>query len=134
MLFVVAAAFALTTTTDPADLCPLADAVVVAEATSAETEWAPGPRGDLRTRTWLAVSEVLRGSPGDTVELLAPGGTLQGLVQTVEDAARLQLDHRYVLLLTRTDEAWRVTGGAAGVFPLPHGVAAPTLAEVCRGR
>lgn len=134
MLFAVAAAWALTTTTDPATLCALADAVVVAEVTSQETEWAPGPRGDLRTRSWAAVGEVLRGRPGDTVELLAPGGTLQGLVQTVEDAARLQVDHRYVLLLSREGDAWRVTGGAYGAWALPHGAPVPTLPEACHGR
>lgn len=125
--------WALSTTTDPVALCKLADAVVVAEVTSGETEWAPGPRGDLRTRAWAAVTEVLRGSPGDTVEVLSWGGRLDGLVQTVEDQPRLEEDHRYVLLLSRDGDAWRVTGGEHGAWPLAHG-APPTVPEACHGR
>jgi len=134
MLWFATTAWALTSSADPAALCALADAVVVAEVTSTETEWAPGPRGDLRTRSWGAVSAVLMGTPPSTVEILSLGGTLQGLVQHVEHEPTLRVDHRYVLLLSRDGDAWRVTGGEAGLVPLAHGAPAPKLSEVCHAR
>jgi hypothetical protein len=136
-LLLVARALALTTPTDAGALCALADRIVVAEVTSTETVWAAGADGLLRTRDWVAVSEVLLGTDDgtETLEVLRWGGRLQGLVLTVEDQAVLRVDHRYVLLLTALpDGGWRVTGGEAGARPLPHGAPTPGLAEVCDAR
>jgi hypothetical protein len=108
------------------DLCSLADA----EVTSQECEWLPGPEGRIGTRTWLAVQPV-RGLVGDTVEVVSDGGRIGEVVMWVEDEPELRLDHRYLLLLQRDGNAWRVVSGAQGAWPLAHGVA-PRIPEACR--
>lgn len=123
-------ALALQSTTDPAALCALADAVAVVEVTSSETAWVEGPTGGLITRTWAAITQRVAGSVGDTAEIVSPGGTLGGVTQWVEDAPHLQIDHRYVLLLSRDGDHWRVTGGEHGAWPVPHDVE-PKLPEAC---
>jgi hypothetical protein len=124
-------ASALQATTDPLELCAHADAIAVVEVTSAETEWAEGGDGHLLTRTWASVLQVLDGKVDvDTVELLAWGGSRDGLTERVEDQALLHIDHRYVLLLSRDGASWRVTGGEHGAWSLPHGTA-PILPEGC---
>jgi hypothetical protein len=117
----------------PDDLCALADVVLVGEVTSQEREWVPHSDGHIRTRSWLAVSQVLRGPEADTAEVITAGGDLGGVQMRVEDEASLRMDHRYVLLLGWTDAGWRVVGGAQGAWPLRHG-APVDVPEACRAR
>jgi len=125
---------AMTLPATPAELCALAEVVVVAEVTSQETSWVPGTAGHLATRSWLHVDEVVRGEIAAPLSVVTAGGHLDGLTMTVEDEARLQLDRRYMLLLTRGPDAWRVVSGRQGAWPVPVGMPVDTLREACDAR
>ena len=103
-----------------AELCRLSSHVVVGEVTTTATEWTQ--EGSLETVVDVAVTSVLRGPSVQDLVLVTPGGAIGDLRQTIEDAARLDVDTRYVLLLhERADGTFVVTGGEAGAFPIPAG-------------
>jgi hypothetical protein len=103
-----------------AELCRVSSHVVVGEVTTTASEWTQ--EGSLETVVDVAVSSVLRGSPVQDAVVVTPGGAMGELRQIVEDAARLDVDTRYVLLLhERADGRFVVTGGEAGAFPIPAG-------------
>ncbi|MCB9745010.1 MAG: hypothetical protein H6741_08385 [Alphaproteobacteria bacterium] len=106
-------------------LCERAELVVVAEVTGAETRWAAGPEGGIETLSDLAVIEVVKGRPPQDLRVLSPGGALGGLRYSVEDAAALRVDHRYLLLLDPVDGGFRVVGGVDGAIPLRWGDSGP---------
>ena len=86
-----------------------ADLVVVAEVTSQEPRWMSGNRGGIETVVWLAVGETLRGTPRDTVEVVLPHGRIGAHATGSSAAPELQLDGRYLLLLSLdAKDQWRV--------------------------
>jgi hypothetical protein len=119
-----------------AELCRLSSHVVVGEVTTAATEWTQD--GSFETVSDVAVTSVLRGPSVLDAVVVTPGGTIGDLRQTVEDAARLDVDMRYVLLLhERADGRFVVTGGEAGAFPIPAGAGdawVRTLLGACLAR
>jgi hypothetical protein len=103
-----------------AELCRFSSHVIVGEVTTSATEWTQ--EGALETVVDVSVTSVLRGARVQDVVVVTPGGAIGDLRQIVEDAARLDVDTRYVLLLhERTDGRFVVTGGEAGAFPIPAG-------------
>lgn len=127
----------------PAELCAHADAVLVGEVTAVETRWAEGPAGEIERRAFVLVERVWAGSAPETVEVVLPGGSLDGLTLWVEHVPELRVDRPYALFLARRpDGAWGVVGGEAGAHPLKPSPAArePQLAALrgaigtCRGR
>lgn len=96
-------------------LCAMSDVVVIGEVTSAETVWAEGDDGGILRRSWLATWRGIKGAPGDTVEVLLPGGTIGDVSHVVEDVPNLRIDSRYLLFLERLDDgSLQVVGGDAG--------------------
>ncbi len=104
----------------PAELCRVSSLVVLGEVTTRTTAWTQD--GSLETVVDVAVSSVLRGPARSDVVVVTPGGQLGDLRQIVEDAARLALDTRYLLLLQALpDGRFVVTGGEAGAFAVRAG-------------
>ncbi len=99
-----------------AELCSIADVVVIAEATSYEVVWDDGDDGAILTRVWLAPLKTVRGEEPETIELILPGGEIGDVRFTVEDTPeRPTLDKRYLLFLrSGPDGAAKVLGGEAG--------------------
>ena len=103
-----------------AELCRVSSHVVIGEVTTSAVEWTQ--EGSLETVVDVSVTSVLRGPSVQDVVVVTPGGAIGDLRQMVEEAARLDVDARYVLLLhQRTDGRFVVTGGEAGAFPVPAG-------------
>jgi len=119
-----------------AELCRVSSHVVVGEVTTSATQWTQ--EGSLETVVDVAVTSVLRGTRVQDLVIVTPGGAIGDLRQIVEDAARLDVDARYVLLLhERTDGRFVVTGGEAGAFPIPEGAGEPwarSLLGACLAR
>jgi hypothetical protein len=108
------------------ELCGLSTLVVVGEVTTLSSQWSSQAQGSLETMADVSVVQVLRGGPRSDVVITSPGGEMGDLVQTVEEAARLRVDVRYLLLLTaRPHGSFVVTGGEAGAVPVPIGIADP---------
>jgi hypothetical protein len=102
----------------PSELCGFATLVVLGEVTTKATQWSA--TGSLETVFDVSVETVLAGTPRADVVVVTPGGELHGLRQTVEDAARLEPDTRYLLLLHEEQNGtFVVTGGASGAFAAP---------------
>lgn len=103
-----------------AELCRVSSHVVVGEVTTTATEWTQ--EGSLETVVDVAVASVLRGPSVRDAVIVTPGGSIGELRQIVEEAARLDVDTRYVLLLhQKPDGRFVVTGGEAGAFQIPAG-------------
>lgn len=132
MLLAVGFAWALGPQVSFEETCRLAPVVVVAEVTTVEARWATGPVGGIETAYDLAVSRVLVGTVPAPLQVVVPGGALDGVRITVEDAPTLLPDHRYVLALTPRDGGgWRPFGGANGVLALDWQVDAERFVGVC---
>ena len=99
-------------------LCGLSSVVVVAEVTSTETRWAPGPDGGIETIVWLSPREAVKGIVPAPLALVLQGGSVDGIVLWVEDQPALALDHTYLLLLSESDAGLVVVGGERGAVPL----------------
>jgi hypothetical protein len=122
-------------------LCEVSDLVVLAEVTSGETRWATGTAGAIERVRWLHVHDLVRGSAGDTIEVILPGGTIGGTGQWVEDVPELLGNTTYLLFLDVVGTSLQVIGGDQGAVrvarrPGERGEPiADVLAsvEVCRG-
>jgi len=96
-------------------LCSISDVVAIAEVTSGETAWVEGGDGGILRRVWLATWRGIKGAPGDTLEVILPGGAIGDLEHVVEDVPDLAVDARYLLFLERAEDgSLYVVGGDAG--------------------
>ena len=74
--------------------------------------------GDIVTRFRFAVAEGLKGVPTDTLDVVLPGGTLDGIRYRITGMPNFVPGEEVVLFLTRPDSAGRVwpVGLAQGGF------------------
>jgi len=102
------------------EICAQAALVALAEVTGQEARWTTAATGGIETRFDLAVARSLKGRAPDDLVVVTPGGTMGELTQTVEDAAELQADRRYMLMLVPrpADDGYRVLGGEQGSIAL----------------
>lgn len=123
LLLIGSAAEAARRHIDRPTLCSMAEVVVIGEVTGQEVLWSAGEPGGLETHSDLSVTQTVRAdraAPTDTLTVITPGGVRDGIRLTIEDAAALRTDHRYLLLLSPYADGFRVVGGADGAIPLGH--------------
>jgi hypothetical protein len=89
--------------------------VAIGEVTGLETSW---KEDQLVTLADFSVQRLLKGPAGDSLSILLPGGQLGELRQSISEAPRLEVDHRYLLLLQPGEGGYTVVGGPDGVLPL----------------
>jgi hypothetical protein len=119
---------------DRPTLCSVSTAVVIAEVSSIETQWAAGERGGIERRAWLSVLQTPRGEPKDTLEIILPGGNMGEISQWVEDVPKLQPDTPYLLFLGTYQERLQIIGGDQGAIPIASkpGVPGEPLADALK--
>jgi hypothetical protein len=118
ILGLVSSAFAAQIDWTRPQLCGLSTVVVVAEVTSTETRWAPGPDGGIETIVWFATREAVKGVAPEPLVLTLPGGRLGEIGHWVEDQPALTVDATYLLLLADTSEGLKILGGERGAVPI----------------
>ncbi len=116
------------------ELCAESALVVLAEVTGSEAE--PTEQGLVLTSYDLAVLRVIRGElPAEPPRVVVPGGSVGGARLLVSEAATLQVDGRYLLLLSpRAQGGYKVRGGPDGAIPVAAGEEEAALARLggCR--
>ena len=116
------------------ELCAGSALVVLAEVTGSEPE--PTEQGLLLTSYDLAVIRVIRGElPAEPPRVIVPGGSDGEVRLLVSEAAKLQVDGRYLLLLSRRAQGgYLVRGGPDGAIPVAAGEEEAALARLgsCR--
>jgi len=91
--------------------------------------WVATTDGVIYTHYRIQVSEKLKGAPGNSVEVMVPGGTLNGLRQTFAGSPVLHKGDEFVFFLwtSKAGITW-ITGLTQGLFALPgEGAADPTV-------
>ena len=113
-------------------LCAASAWVVVAEITG--HEYLVNDQGLVETWSDLAILRTVRGrAPAEPARVVTPGGVVAGMRLTISEAAELQLDGRYLLLLRpRPDGAWAPSGGPDGAIALGDEAAALRSLGGCR--
>lgn len=108
---------------DRSELCGRAAWVGVAEVSSMETRWVPGPEGAIERQVWLTVQYDLEGNlDQDTLSLTLRGGELDGLQHWVEHQPALRLDQPYLIMIEPDSEGgWQLLGGDRGAIALDLG-------------
>lgn len=104
-----------------------AERVVRARVVGSESRWTAGGRR-IVTETRLEVLEVLAGEPrAAVVQVVQPGGRVDGLVQEVIGAARFSPGEEVVVFLrpTAPDRSARVVGMALGKYRVIRREGAP---------
>jgi hypothetical protein len=95
------------------DLIGKSTAIVRGRVASSSTAF----RGSVIYTTYrIAVSQQLKGTAQDTVQVLVPGGTVAGVRQSVSGSQQLVTGSEYVLFL------WTARSGATFVMGLTQGV------------
>jgi hypothetical protein len=64
----------------------------------------------------IAVTSAWKGSPGDTVTVVVPGGSTPGLAMSVDGAPSFEEGEEVVVFLARSGPAWQVMGLALGKY------------------
>ncbi len=102
---------------DLSELTLAAQEVVIAEVIG---ERAEPVRGGIVTRVVVRVEHgvVGRSGPGDELEIVVPGGELDGVGMLVHGAPRLTLGERYLLFLRRHEPEYQIVGLSQGVYRL----------------
>lgn len=96
------------------ELCAMSDLVVYGEVTNVDTHWASGETGGLERRAYVSALRTLRGDRTESVEVILPGGELEGFQHYVEDVPPLAPRSQYILFLGAKDGAYEVLGGFQG--------------------
>ena len=131
----VTPAGALQQSVDRAELCALADLVVLAVPTAVHTELVGWEAGlpHLERLVDTTVKQTFRGRTGPTLAVRLPGGRLGELVHRVEDVPELVLATPTLLFLEKDGATHRVVGGEQGALPLSDGERATSvLLDPCR--
>ena len=98
-----------------------AERVLIAEVSGLESRWAPGGDGAIETFV-----ELMPMDGGDPVEVVVPGGAVDGQWMGVSGAPRFAWGGVYRVSLGRDFEGrWRVLGGEAGAEQLSGPAPAP---------
>lgn len=90
--------------------------------------WTALTNGTIFTHYRVQVSETFKGTAGNTVEVMVPGGALNGLHQSFSGAPVLNKGDEFVLFLwtSKAGITW-ITGLTQGLFALPaDGTTDPT--------
>lgn len=96
-------------------LCRTSDTIVVGQVASSQAEYF---QGNIVTRVSLSVDLPVAGSQGsDTIEVVVPGGEIDGIGQIVYGAPRLQVNQSYLLFLNSGIEN-TIVGLSQGAFPV----------------
>jgi hypothetical protein len=84
----------------------------------------------IYTHYKVQVSESLKGNPGSSVEVMVPGGTLNGRKQSLAGSPVLHRGDEFVFFLwtSRTGITW-ITGLTQGLFALPGDSTADPMAR-----
>ena len=123
------------------ELCSVSHHVVVGEVTDLETRWTDQEGGGIERVVHISVSDSIRGGAVDSLEVVLPGGEIDGLGHWVEDVPKLMVNGRYLLFLaTAMDGKLQVVGGEAGAVRITKDgarvgetlEAATSSVEVCR--
>lgn len=97
------------------DLVHRADAIVIASALGSFPQLTRD--GGVETVTTVSVEEVIKGAPGDSVDLVEPGGEFAGRAAAIAGAPKFEPGRRMLLFLTRTPAGhWSVTELVLGKF------------------
>ena len=108
------------------ELCFTSTRVVLADVTSTETTWSTDADGGLETTVWFAAQKEFRGTGGDTIELLLPGGVKDGVEHWVEHSPRFIEDARYLLFLApHAERGLQLLGGEQGAILISDKPGAP---------
>ena len=84
--------------------------------------WAAYTGSVIYTHYQIQVSEQFKGTPGDSVEVMLPGGTAKGLSQSFSGSPVLKQGDEFVFFLwtSKGGITW-ITGLTQGLFSLPPG-------------
>src|SRR5216684_5491312 len=97
------------------DLVKRAEAIVIATAVESHAELRDGQR--IVTVAALQVERVLKGSVGQTVQLVELGGAIGGRVKLIPGSPRYENGKRYLVFLrTNSLGEWMTYGFALGKF------------------
>ncbi len=83
--------------------------------------------GRIVTEAEVAVASAWKGSPGRTVRVVVPGGSLGSVAMRVDAAATLDEGEDVVLFLVREGATWHVNGHALGKYRIEGDRARPGL-------
>jgi hypothetical protein len=96
------------------ELVRMADAIVIARAGTPVSE--PHPLFGIATRTPLVIEEVLKGDVSGVVEIVEPGGALNGRYLVVTDSATYTEGERALVFLGRFQGNWHTREMMLGKF------------------
>jgi hypothetical protein len=98
----------------PTDLTHQAEIIAVGKVSALEPQWSEDG-GSIFTRVTLHVGEYLKGSGGQALVLVTPGGEVGGVGEYYSHAARFSRDEEVVVFAERNKRgAYRVAGGHRG--------------------
>lgn len=81
-----------------------------------KSEW-DETRSRIRTRVSLSVDEYLKGGGGGTLEVIIPGGEVDGVGELYSHMARFKQDEDVVVFVEKDKKGrYRVAGGSEGKF------------------
>jgi hypothetical protein len=121
------AAAALFAATSVEEAARSSDAVVRGTVVSARGRVTAGGRRVV-TDVDIAVSSAWKGTPGETVRVVVPGGSTAALGMHVDGAPSFQEGEEVVVFLGRAGPSWQVMGLAAGKYRVVGTDARPAFA------
>ena len=96
------------------ELAQRAEVVAVGKVTAMKAEW-DQTKTRIVTRVTMAVGEYLKGSAGNVMTIISPGGEVDGVGEWYSHTARFQKDEDVVVFAEKDKKGdYRVAGGQEG--------------------
>jgi len=100
---------------DDRDLPKRADAIVVGTAIDSYPQWSAD--GGVETLTVFSVGEVIKGNVSPTINIVEPGGSIDGVSVVIAGVPRFAAGEKSLLFLRKTGgDRWAVADLAVGKF------------------
>jgi hypothetical protein len=98
------------------ELVDNSELIVSGKITSSWASWDPSHK-HIWTHYELAVSDSPKGTPGPTVEIAEPGGTLDGIIMKISGTTGYTVGENVMVFLTRVPNGYlRTTGFGLGKY------------------
>jgi hypothetical protein len=100
---------------DDRDLPKRADAIVVGTAIDSYAQWSAD--GGVETLTVFSISEVIKGDVSPTINIVEPGGSIDGVTVVIAGVPQFASGEKALLFLRKTGtDRWAVADLAVGKF------------------
>ncbi|HUP65219.1 MAG TPA: hypothetical protein VM557_08055 [Thermoanaerobaculia bacterium] len=111
----------------------VADAIVLGRVTATESQWDPQKRW-IVTRTTFAVDRAIKGAPSQSLTIVTPGGTVDGIRQETSGVPSFRKGDEQIVFVKQAEAGATVAFFDQGVYAVSRNASGEPVVEAAPSR